>query len=264
MNTTRETIEVRGHIATRKSKKSGKLFYVVLTIGGKAKWKKVPGTQTQRNAEEYRIKLISELQKGPIIDPVKIHFKDFVKIWWAKYGIAMAPNSKETYRVTIDNYLSPFFGTRQMSQISVEDVQELSTLLLGKLSPLNTKNILIQTKLIFRHAEEWGYLKYNPVAKIKYPRVPKREMDFLTPNEIRLFLESTSSHKWYCFFLVAVTTGLRIGELLVMRWKNVDWEKGKYFVRETLIYVPKEKSIKTPKSDASNNSVDLTPSCIME
>lgn len=87
-------------------------------------------------------------------------------------------------------------------------------------------------------------------------------MDFLTPNEVRLLLENTSSHQWYCFFLIAVTTGMRIGELLVMRWRNIDWEKGKYYVRETLIYVPKEKSIGVPKSDSSTNSVDLTPSCL--
>jgi hypothetical protein len=55
---------MRGHVATRKSKKGGKLFYVVLTIDGKSKWKKVPGKQTQRNAEAYRIQLVSQVQNG--------------------------------------------------------------------------------------------------------------------------------------------------------------------------------------------------------
>jgi integrase len=110
------------------------------------------------------------------------------------------------------------------------------------------------------HAVDWGYLRANPAAKIRYPKVPRREMDALTPAEVRKFLEHVPV-RWYAFFAVAITTGLRIGELLAMRWRNLDCTRGQYFVRETWQRPRggRSASFSFPKTESSIAPVDLPP-----
>jgi integrase len=87
-------------------------------------------------------------------------------------------------------------------------------------------------------------------------------MDSLTPEEARAFLGAASC-TWYPFFLTAITTGLRIGELLAMRWENLEWASGRYFVKETLSRARYgyKGGFTAPKTEGSAQSVDLTPAC---
>ena len=91
----------------------------------------------------------------------------------------------------------------------------------GNVSPKTINNTLVPLKEMFKHALRWGYLRENPAAYVEKPRVPYKEMDFLTPEEVRLFLEHTG--KRYALFVTAIMTGMRRGELLAMKWANLDW-----------------------------------------
>jgi integrase len=188
----------------------------------------------------------------------------FIEIWWDKYASAKAPNTKETYRVNIDNYINPYLGEREISEINVEDIEWFKTELLNRYSSSSVKNILVLTKMIFKYAVEWGYIKDNPAQKVRYPKTQKRHYDCLNSSEVKLLLDNTSSHEWYCYFLIAVSTGMRYGEIAIMKWKFVDWEDKKYHITQNWIYVARERGngIGTPKTPSSENSVNLTPSCI--
>ena len=99
--------------------------------------------------------------------------------------------------------------------------------------------------------------------KVTHPKIPRREMDFLTPAEVRLLLECVKP-AWYPFFLTAVTTGLRIGELLAMKWGNLEESSELYYVRE--IWARKRPGYSggfaEPKTDESKQPIDLSPACL--
>jgi integrase len=113
------------------------------------------------------------------------------------------------------------------------------------------------------HAVEWELLRLNPAAKVKSPRVPKAEMDVLTPAETHALIEATS-RKWRPLLYTAISTGLRVGELLAMKWGNLDWQSRRYFVRETLARArgDYQGGFTPPKTEGSARSVDLTPNCM--
>jgi integrase len=111
---------------------------------------------------------------------------------------------------------------------------------------------------MFTHAVRWGYLRENPAHYVEQPRVRHREIEFLTKEEIHCFL-STAPQDSYPFFLTAILTGMRLGELLAMKWSNVDWHRNQYFVKEGLY---KDRFVE-PKSASSMRAVNL-PRTLLE
>ena len=113
------------------------------------------------------------------------------------------------------------------------------------------------------HAVDWGRIRTNPTRKVSFPRIPRRETDFYSPEEIRLLLKKAPA-KWYPFYLVAVTTGMRLGELLAMKWENLDWNQKQYSVKETFSQKrgPTARGFAETKTEGSAQTVDLTATCL--
>jgi integrase len=87
-------------------------------------------------------------------------------------------------------------------------------------------------------------------------------MDYLNPEEVRQFL-GVVPPRWYALFLTAITTGLRVGELIAMRWAHLDWNQGQYYVKEILARKrgSTARGFAPPKTEGSARAVDLTPAC---
>jgi integrase len=272
---------MRGSIVKRPitSKKDGKptdQYYIVYDAGLKwdekkgkqvrnQKWEKVPPPNTRKHAEKLLAERLSQIHKGEFIEPKKITFREFKDIWVRKYAQGQVrPSTMVLYQGFFQNHLIPLCGNTEISKISVEDIQELkSTKLAAGLSPQTVKHMLRLMRQMLEHAVDWEYIRSNPAKKVKDPTIPRKEMDYLTPEEIRLFFEHVPQ-KWYAFFLIATTTGLRIGELVAMKWNNLDWTQGQYFVREILARKRGgyEAGFANPKTAGSAASVDLTPLCL--
>jgi integrase len=161
-------------------------------------------------------------------------------------------------------HLLPILGDRPLPSIGVEDVQELkSTKLAEGLSPQTVKHLLRLLRQMLNHAVDWGYLRRNPATKVKDPSVPIKEMDCFSPEEVRLFLEHVPA-KWKAFFLMAITTGLRQGEILAAKWSNLDWNSQQYFVRENLARKrgKYEGGLAPTKTEGATARVDVSPHCL--
>ena len=89
---------------------------------------------------------------------------------------------------------------------------------------------------------------------VQRPKVRKKEMQCLTANQVRGFLGHVPED-WEAFFLTAALTGMRVGELMAMRWKNLDLEGSRYHVVERIY----KGLFDTPKSESSLRWVDLAP-----
>ena len=107
---------------------------------------------------------------------------------------------------------------------------------------------------MFKHAVKWGYIKYSPAEGVERPRVEKEEMDVLTPEEIRLFLDHVTL-KYRTFFLTAILTGLRRGELVGLQGQDIDWNHNQIHVRRSLW----RGQVVSPKTKSSARRVDMTP-----
>ena len=122
------------------------------------------------------------------------------------------------------------------------------------IQPKTVINELVVVKEMFKHAMRWGYIKINPAEYVERPRMESKEMEILSPDEVRRFLEQTPPrHK--TLFLMAVLTGMRRGELLALRKKDVDWKNSQILVNRS---VWKGRFI-SPKSKTSIRKIDMSP-----
>ena len=252
------------------TKKDGR-YFIVYTVGTrtaktglragqlvpKQKWEKVPEPNTKKNAEKLLAMRVSEIARGVYQEIKKDTFSEFAERWLRDY----AGDTNHVKQSTGAHYvrifkaqLLPFFGSRRLTDITPELVQEFITLQSqeGKL-PQTVRNYLTPLGKMLKHAVQWGYLRTSPMPYVQLPRVRRKEMAFLTGDQARALLEKVPE-EWRPLFLVGVMTGMRLGELLAMRWKNLDWKAAAYHVRERLYNCVFD----TPKTETSARTVDLS------
>ena len=115
------------------------------------------------------------------------------------------------------------------------------------------------------HAVRWSLLMRNPCDAIEPPRRRQTEMRVLDEEQVRLFLaEAKRSSRLYCLYLTATLTGMRLGELLGLRWKDLDLTLGVISVQQTLYRLKKRVLLKEPKSAKARRTISLAPLLIQE
>ncbi|MEW6189553.1 MAG: site-specific integrase [Actinomycetota bacterium] len=237
--------------------KKGENYYIVYPhpLTKKPKWR--AAGKNKKNAERMLAEVMNEIHSGVYRDPKEISFTEFALKFLKDYAQGQVkPSTLQSYEGYIKNHLIPYFGQVKLMQIGADFVQGLvsSKVEEKKLSPKTISNMVTLLKEMFKYAVIWGYLKENPATYVKKPRIERCEMNFLTPQEMRLFLNNVNP-KYYSLFLTACLTGLRRGELLGLKWDDIDWNSHTIFVRRALY---KGRFI-TPKSKNSIRRVNMPP-----
>jgi integrase len=238
--------------------KKGTTYYIVLAIGPKRKWLKAG--PNKKEAERMLVQEVARLHSGPYRELKKITFAEFARKWMSDYARgSIKASTYESYESVMRTHLVPFFGVIELGKITLEDVQRYVATKQqeGRVKPKTINNTLVPLKEMFTHAVRWGYLRENPAHYVEKPRVPHYEMDFLTKEEIHCFL-SAAPQDHYPFFLAAILTGMRLGELLAMKWSNLDWHRSQYFVKESLY----KGRFVDPKSAHSKRAINLPQTLI--
>jgi len=181
-------------------------------------------------------------------------FRDFVEEWKNQALPALKYATQKHYEYVIDAHLLPSFGNVQLRLISRESIQTMLGNKLKELSWRTVKHIRTTLGTILGTAEVWGYIEDNPVRKTRLPRRgPRPEKQVLAPAQLRLLLEKLPEPSKSLVWLL-VLTGLRIGELLALRWQDVDLIAGLLKVRRTLY----EGHFDEPKTRSSARVVPLS------
>lgn len=122
-----------------------------------------------------------------------------------------------------------------------------------ELSARTVNKIITVLKMLFKQAEEWGNLQENPARFIKRSKQERKEMDYLNREEIQHFLDAAAPD-YYALFFTAVFSGARQGELLGLRWGDVDLEKRVIYIRRTYDAM----GYREPKTKAGKRAIAIT------
>jgi len=163
----------------------------------------------------------------------------------------------------VANHLRPALGGIKLKKLSAAHVQGFYRDRLDaglSLSTVHKMHAILHKAL--SQALKWNVVSRNVTEAVRPPRPAPKEMRPLSPEEGRRLLRATRGDKLEALYVLAVTTGMRQGELLALRWQDVDVKTGTISVRRTLTRSGGRALIGEPKTKKSRRSIRLTPRAV--
>jgi integrase len=260
----------RGSIVRRGSTWSVKLELERDPVTGKRRQKWHSGYRTRREAERARVELLAKLDVGAYVEPSRATFGEFLLEWLGTIEPTVRPSTLYSYRRNVTLHVVPRVGSTKLTRIDAGVLNGLYAVLLadgrhdgaGGLSPRTVRYVHTIVHRALKDAVRWGRLARNPADAADPPRA--READKVAPNtwsarELRRFLELShaADDRYYPAWVTLATTGARRGEVLGLRWRDVDLEVGRLSIVQTVTAIRHEVNFSTPKTARGRRAVSL-------
>jgi len=240
-------------MAVIKRERSGGTRYEVRVFNKAANKQVYAGTFARhQDAVDAEAEAKRRLKLGERPVRQEILFSDLAKRWLDGHT-GVRQTTKHDYSKALAR-VTPFLAKRLVSEVCRRDFDHMITELSGRYAPSTVRTTIIVLKMVFRSAIDWGYIDTMPTggSRLALPKIRKRVFVPLEPADVRRLIECAPDY-WKPWFLTAVTTGLRRGEMFGLTWSAVDLDRGELFVRQQLI----GRTIMEPKSDAALRRVPL-------
>lgn len=218
----------------------------------------------EREADKRLAMLVASFATGEQVQPAKITLADFLNRWLRDYAKqAVRQTTYDFYEQLIRVHIVPALGNKPLAKLRPLDVQTFYAAKLQEgLSPKTVKHIHGLLREAYRHAVQWQLVAKSPIDAVVPPSVPTKPPLVWTPEQAAAFLEVARSHRLYAAFLLAVATGMRRGEILGLRWQDVDLDRGLVFVQQNLVPTREGLRFQEPKSPSSRRAIKLPPEAI--
>lgn len=182
-------------------------------------------------------------------------FCDYYEDWWQGKSLRLRPSAQQAYSGSFERYILPFFGRMRMAAITPQDVQSFVVKLKG-LSPSYVRTIYSHLRAMMNTAVNHDILQKSPCRCIDLPRSDASYLNYLEPSEIRLLVERME-WPYKALFGILAMTGIRVGEALALRARNVDVERGRLRIERA--WDTNTREFHEPKSRAGIRRLGIMP-----
>jgi integrase len=236
--------------------------YTVHTVKG-PKRRHIYGRTRQEVAEKLS-KAVSDRVEGIVYDDENMTVGEYFDVWLK--GSVRGSVRQSTYdrdASLVNNHLRPALGGIRLKKLSAAHVQGFYRDRLDYgLSPSTVHKMHAILHKALSQALKWHMVPRNVTEAVRPPRPAPREMRPLTAEEARRLLQAAHGNGLEALYVLAVTTGMRQGELLALRWQDVDIKNCTVSVRRTLTRNGGVIELGEPKTKKSRRSIRLTPRAI--
>jgi integrase len=235
-------------------------WWVQFTINGKRYTKR--GFKTKKDAERALAEMQNDVHKGSYVVPQKVTFGIYLDQWLdGRQNIT--EETKKTYRSYCRTHIDQSIGSLPLEKLNPIAIQSFMNELREKGLADNTlRRIFSMVHASLNAAERMGLVQRNPANKIEKPKAKKKQLTVWEPEVVSDFLEKSKHHTryWICIYL-AVMTGMRQGEILGLRWSDIDFDRGTISIQQTLSH--DGKKIKDGgKTSGSVRAIAISPETI--
>jgi integrase len=236
--------------------------YTVRTATG-TKRKALYG-KTRAEVSEKLTKAMADRDGGLVFDADNLKVGEYLERW-------LFDSVKDTVRLTtFERYeqigrahIRPVLGSVKLKSLTPAHVRGLyREKLEGGLSPRTVQYIHVTLYKALKAAVADGLIPRNVTEVVKAPQVRREEMQPLSPEQVKTLFATARGDRLEALYVLAVHTGLRQGELLGLKWDDVDLDDGTLQVRRTLTTAKGGPVLAAPKTKGSRRSVKLTQSAI--
>jgi integrase len=232
------------------------------------KYRSFKGTKREASAE--LAKLVAGAADGTTLDPIKTTLGEFLDRWQAWAATQVSAKTLERYQGLLRHQVRPYIGHARMQKLKPSSFVELYGRLQQpkpdgtKLSARTVGHVHRLLHRVMSHAVKWEVIARNPVSAADPPRVEKTEIEILNPEQMKTVLRALHGHVLYPVVVLALATGARRGELVALRWSDVDLDIGRIRIERSFEQTRAGLAVKAPKTKAGRRTVTIPPSITAE
>lgn len=266
--------------------KKGKNYYAVVYDGidpgtGRKIRRWVPAGTRRADAEKVLAELIRRKYDGEPVPTEKLTIAEYlVERWLPIQKSRLRASTYDSYRRNIDLHVIPALGRRPLAKVTPEDLDLFYAALLTEgrkqqdkgrgrsgsgLSPKTVRNIHVMLNKALADAARKGLVVRNVAALADPPSIKARrqgEIKAWEAQQLAVFLNAVRSHRLYPAFHLAAHTGMRRGEVLGLRWCDLDLDAGRLSARQALVSVAYELQLSDVKTSTGRRTIDLDSSTV--
>jgi integrase len=262
-----------GSVTQRRRKDGTVRFGVRYWVRGETepRWELQPVGTSKRGAEKRLQELSGAADRGEVAMQRGVLFEAYADRWIGEQGAlvhagSLKPSTFIDYKGAVENHLKPFFEGLRLDEMTRADVRAFTTAKVGeaRLAPKTINNLIVPLGLLLKEAAEDGCTILSPEAGLRRVKVNRPDAEWYEIAEADKLVASTPN-SWRALIGLAVYAGLRQGEILALRWTDIDWATNRIHVRRNLQSKYKLKKLGItdpfglPKTESSRRAVPIRP-----
>ncbi|MEW4275530.1 site-specific integrase [Priestia megaterium] len=237
-------------------------------LTGKRKQIRRRGFETKRHAMDAMTKMKAEILSNDFLDLTTMTYSTYMNEWFEGRQNHLQKTTFEIHSIYYQNVIKPKLGHFKIQQMTPLHIQKFINELVNQNS-YSEHTIHLIYRIIsasLKKAKIIKLLKDNPASGITLPKIRKKEMNVWSLEQVNHFINESKKTKrltrCYIGFLIALLTGMRQGEIMGLRWKDIDMESQIIYIRQTLT---QDAEIKYgAKNDSSIRSIHISNKLISE
>jgi integrase len=264
---------MKGHVYQR-AKGSWTIVYDLPAdvVAGRRRQKSQTVRGTKRDAERRLREVLLSLEQGSYVKPNRMTVGELLRQWLKDYAsMNTTDRTQESYRSIVERHLIEGVGRTPLADLQAQNIQgyyakKLSEGRADGKGGLSARSVVYHHRILSKaldYGVKMGLVVRNVAKVVEPPRAARVTMQTLSPEEVGRFLDVAKDTDYYVYFATLLYTGLRRGELLALRWRNLDLGSGELSVVETAYRLGSgEYRIKEPKTSQSRRTVVLPHSLV--
>ena len=206
---------------------------------------------------------LKAVQDGLPVPSDQLKVGRYLQDWLHTAQPRLRPSTWHRYEQLIRVYALPALGALALSRLEPRHLERLyADGLTSGAAPATVRQLHAVLRSALGQAAQWGTVVRNVALLVRPPRLTRHDLTPLSAAQARALLDAAQAERFAALYVLAITTGMRLGELLGLCWRDVDLETGQLHVQHTMLRLPDGLKLREPKTPQSRRRIALTPQAV--
>lgn len=230
--------------------------------------------KSQKEVQDKILEARGKIATGTFSEPSKLTLGEWLKTWLNDYMKAsIRPTTWASYETQVSKHIIPAIGGEKLQGLQTRHLQNLYNKKMqggradkkeGGLSPRSVRYIHCVLYAALDQAVKENLIHINPANAVKLPKMEQEEVQAMDTKGVTEFLQEAKKTKHYAAYYLTLSTGLRRGELMALKWSNVDLQAGTITVKQNLVRTKEGLKFQEPKTKNSKRVIGIDEDTVKE